>query len=61
MTYLIHHTDDTDDKPTQIDEEEALRVIHNNFKTEMGVTFQMNRLRDGERVQIRSGYIARKG
>ena len=60
MTYLIHHTDDTDDKPSEIPELDAQLVIRNNFDTEKGVAFQIARLHAGERVQIRSGYIVKK-
>ena len=51
MTYLIHHTDDADDKPTVVSEEDAERVLRNNFSVEAS-ELRLEQLKKGEVVMV---------
>ena len=59
MPYTLHFHDDTDDKPQQLSEENALRVIGNYY---VGEAIQEQRWQEpqrGDEVFVRAGRLVR--
>ena len=57
LPYTLHYHDDTDDKPQQISEEDALRVIQNYYVGEAMQEQRWEELQRGEAVFVRAESI----
>ena len=61
MPFTLHFQDDTDDKPQQLSDEDALRVIRNNYDGEAMQERRWQELQRGEPVFVRAGRLVREG
>ena len=57
--YTLHFNDDTDDKPEQLSEEDALRVIRNYYLGEALRKQRWEELQRGEVVHVWAGRLVR--